>query len=79
MSLTKHYHHARVVSTARRESICAMVFSIGLIIFMASCLFLAFSSSGPLILGTEMNANGMVEYLCLGNGCENMTDFRWRD
>ncbi|NCC22312.1 MAG: hypothetical protein EOM26_07600 [Alphaproteobacteria bacterium] len=29
-------------------------------------------SSGPIILGTELNTNGLVEYLCLGVGCEDI-------
>ncbi len=60
-----------------REEIKALVFAT---LLLGGVLgFLAFSllRSGPHILGTEMNANGMVEYLCLGNGCENFTRMDW--
>lgn len=47
-------------------------------VFLGS-IFIASLNTGPVILGTEMNANGLVEYLCLGNGCENFTSMRWVD
>jgi len=34
-------------------------------------------NSGSIILGTEMNTNGQVEYLCLGSGCESLHDMDW--
>jgi hypothetical protein len=39
---------------------------------MLACVTLAvaFFSAGPIVLGSEMNANGTVEYLCLGRTCE---------
>lgn len=45
-----------------------MMFIIGLI-FVS---FLVILLSGPIVVGTEMNTNGLVEYLCLGKGCENL-------
>lgn len=43
-------------------------------LFLSVILFL---SSGPIILGTEMNTNGLVEYLCLGSGCDDLHDMNW--
>lgn len=31
------------------------------------------NASGPFVLGTELNSDGTVEYLCLGRGCEDYT------
>ncbi len=72
-------HSMHVASVSRRERIHAALFCAFLGVFMLSSLILAFCSVGPIVLGTEMNANGMVEYMCLGNGCENMNGFRWHD
>lgn len=46
----------------------ASIFLILILSLVGACVY-----SGPMILGTEMNANGTVEYLCLGNGCEDFT------
>lgn len=50
-----------------------------LVLLLIASIIMAASQSGPIILGTEMNSNGHVEYLCLGNGCENLSDFYWKD
>ena len=44
----------------------------GLFLLTVLCLSLAMvaANASPLVLGTEMNTNGQVEYLCLGKGCE---------
>jgi len=36
-------------------------------------------NTGPIVLGTELNTNGHVEYLCLGNGCESYAKMSWPD
>lgn len=43
------------------------------------CAVNAYKYSGPVIIGTEMNTNGTVEYMCLGNSCENLNNFSWQD
>ncbi|MCK6418646.1 MAG: hypothetical protein L6Q57_06905 [Alphaproteobacteria bacterium] len=43
----------------------AMMFT-SLLVFIAAAVI----SSGPIVLGTEMNGDGSLEYLCLGRGCE---------
>ena len=48
----------------------AVCFSVFLVLIFIFTLVMVFATSGPLILGTEMNANGTVEYLCLSNDCE---------
>lgn len=40
---------------------------------------MAFYQIPAVVLGTELNANGSLEYLCLGNGCETLPDFHWAD
>ena len=72
------YASARYYNAQRRDAYkgaalvsCLLVL---LVVFFAMAL-----SSGPIILGTEMNANGSVEYLCLGASCEDMNAMRWSD
>jgi len=63
----------------RKEKIYAALFGCFLIVFFMSSLAVAFFSSGPIVLGTELNGNGSVEYLCLGDSCEGKRPFRWSD
>lgn len=56
-----------------REQLYAVSFGILLAISMISFFVFALLSVDTLVLGTEMNANGTVEYLCLGTGCETVT------
>ncbi len=62
-----------------REIVKATLFLASLLILLFGSLIVAAINSGPIILGTERNTDGLVEYMCLGNGCENLTDFRWQD
>jgi hypothetical protein len=41
-------------------------------LIMMFSLFMAILNSGPIVLGSEMNTNGMVEYLCLGTSCNDL-------
>jgi hypothetical protein len=34
-------------------------------------------SLDQLILGSELNGDGSVEYLCLGRGCDGLTYLDW--
>lgn len=74
-----HYYTPAYFESKRREKIAAVSFGF----FLAACFLLllltVLTTTGPVVLGTEMNANGLVEYLCLGNGCENKTALRWSD
>lgn len=44
---------------------------LGMVVIVSFCAL--FLNMPQVILGTEMNTNGMVEYLCLGSGCEYLT------
>jgi len=50
--------------------------AVGFFFFLVSVLCLsiytAAASAGPIVLGTEMNTDGLVEYLCLGMGCDSL-------
>jgi hypothetical protein len=61
-----------------REEVKAALFAVGLMCFLLVLVVMLFSA-GPIILGTEMNTNGQVEYLCLGSGCESLYQMRWSD
>lgn len=63
--------------SANRHDLKAFLFFLSLIAFMIGSIAMAFMSSGPIILGTELNTNGLVEYLCLGNGCDTLQDMDW--
>lgn len=63
--------------TYNTEILKASLFFTGLIATLLVCITMAFASAPPIILGTEMNTNGVVEYLCLGNGCENLQSMDW--
>lgn len=60
-----------------RELLKASVFFMGMLMVFCFSIFVMFNASGPIVLGTEMNANGLVEYLCLGQGCEHLQDMDW--
>ncbi len=61
----------------RKEIIYGATFAAILLATLLTAIGLAFASSGPIVLGTEMNTNGLVEYLCLGRGCETYTAMDW--
>lgn len=50
----------------------AVLFCTLMLCLVTFSFFFALTSSGPIVLGTEMNTNGMVEYLCLGTDCNNI-------
>ena len=50
----------------------AMLFFLFIVFVFCFSLYEAFVSAGPVVLGTELNTNGLVEYLCLGKGCETL-------
>jgi len=61
----------------RKELICAGVFASVLVLVLIVAISVAIVSTGPIVLGSEMNTNGMVEYLCLGRGCDAYTSMDW--
>ena len=63
--------------SSKRDVAHAYMFGAALMAFLFLTIFMSVASSGPLVLGRELNTNGMVEYLCLGNGCENLNALDW--
>lgn len=57
------------------REIKAVLFGVTLCAMLLSSLVIAFVSTGPIVLGTEMNTDGQVEYLCLFGGCERTSLF----
>lgn len=43
-----------------------------LLAFILGLLFFSLKGTGPIVLGSERNGNGSVEYLCLGMGCDDV-------
>jgi hypothetical protein len=58
---------------------CHVAFFFSLVLIFVGSLIVAGLNTGPMILGTEMNDNGLVEYLCLGVRCENFSTMHWSD
>lgn len=48
------------------------MFCFGLLCMFTFFVVTAFASAGPLVLGSELNTNGLVEYLCLGTDCDRL-------
>lgn len=57
-----------------REMVYATSFAILMGVFVVGLLGLSLAAAGPVVLGTELNTNGLVEYLCLGRGCDSLQD-----
>lgn len=60
-------HHRSHRLTSHQK---ATMFGMLMLCVLMLSLITAFSSTGPIVLGTEKNTNGLVEYLCLGRDCE---------
>ena len=69
-------YELRVKRAQTPEIIGGMFILFGSILLLAVCMFISLSS-GPIILGTEKNTNGLVQYLCLGSGCEDLPSVDW--
>ena len=61
----------------QKEQVKAYVFFAVLIACTLLAIILGFSSLDSIILGSELNGNGTVEYLCLGTGCDGLTRMDW--
>ncbi len=59
-------------ATGRADVLKGFTLFLVLLISIGFSIFLSLDS--PTILGTELNANGTVEYLCIGRGCENLNN-----
>lgn len=66
--MSRHFSY-----NSRKKTYCyATAYFMFLVLVVIFSTLLAASGSDPIVLGTEMNTNGMVEYLCLGKGCEDL-------
>jgi hypothetical protein len=70
-------HHYKYYKRQRAEQVKAVLFAGMLAVILGVCLSVSIASADPYILGTEMNSNGTLEYLCLGSGCETLTAMDW--
>lgn len=61
-------YSSRHMSTEKK----AAFFGLFLVTFLALSLVTAFTSAPTLVLGTERNTDGFIEYMCLGRSCENL-------
>ncbi len=52
------------------EGLKGLFLFIVLLISIITCVLLSIRE--PIVIGTELNGDGSVEYLCLGTGCEDM-------
>lgn len=63
--------------TPKKRMLGACFFSASLALFLLSTFLFALIANGPVVLATELNPNGTVEYLCLGSGCEDLFKMDW--
>lgn len=68
-----------LISQANSDTFKGFAFAMFLFLAFTLSVFTATSSAGPVILGTELNTNGHVEYMCLGLGCDGMPEFKLSD
>ena len=69
----KFRHHKE-----RAHRLKAIIFAVSIV--LAYFTFTIYTHSGPIVLGTEMNGNGQVEYMCIGRSCEDLgANFSWKD
>lgn len=73
------YHFLTIYRRKRRAKIMAPLFFMFLIGVLALFIMMGFFWSGPIVLGTEMNTDGLIEYMCLGRDCESLQPFVWMD
>jgi len=50
----------------------ALLFGSVMVLMLCFCITTMLVSVEPFVLGTELNTNGQIEYLCLGRACENL-------
>ncbi|MCS5596925.1 MAG: hypothetical protein VX740_05565 [Pseudomonadota bacterium] len=71
----KFRHHKE-----RAHRLKAIIFAVSIVFVLAYFAFTIYTHSGPIVLGTEMNGNGQVEYMCIGRSCEDLgANFSWKD
>jgi hypothetical protein len=68
---------ATKLSRRNKQTLKAASFGFSLLLITLSALIISFSSIDRVVLGTELNGDGTVEYLCLGSACDNLTKIDW--
>jgi hypothetical protein len=68
---------ATKMSRRDKETLKATSFGLSLLLFTFCLVILCLSSVDRIVLGTELNGDGSVEYLCLGSSCESLTRMDW--
>ena len=68
---------ATKMSRRDKETLKAVSFSFSLLLFTFCLVILCLSSVDRVVLGTELNGDGSVEYLCLGSSCDGLTRMDW--
>lgn len=76
---TYNYEDTKAVNAKDPELRKAIIFAGLLCAFFFCTALTSLSYMGPIVLGTEMNTNGHVEYLCLFDGCEDYTAMTMND
>jgi hypothetical protein len=73
------YRNFKEYNRYKRELVLnPILFFFLIVIFAIACGIVAYDNSNK-VLGTELNANGEVEYLCLGTACEDLPPMKWND
>jgi exosortase/archaeosortase len=62
-----------------QDYIKSVLFFFCILFIILFCAISAYTASGPMVLGTELNADGSVEYMCFGNACHDLHNFTWND
>ena len=66
------------MSRKDKETLKAASFGFSQLFFTFCLIILCLSSVDRVVLGTELNGDGSVEYLCLGSSCESLTKMDWQ-
>lgn len=69
--------HVSYKTTGNREYKKAIRFFAFMSCVLFGLIILSLSSIDSVILGSELNGDGTVEYLCLGSSCEGLTKMDW--
>lgn len=67
-----YYRRDHFYTSEQKTVLKAVLFATFVFMVFLVSAVMAFVSTGPIVLGSEMNTNGFVEYLCLGRNCENI-------
>jgi hypothetical protein len=69
--------HKQKVFSRQNRLIYALVFLLFIVGFTTVMSIIMIDSLPLLIIGSELNGDGTVEYLCLGSDCNNLNRMDW--